>query len=380
MEINRHNYEAYLLDLIEGSLSVEEQRELQNFLLLNPDCNAELGEQEPWMLEMEQVSYSNSEHLKKEFPGPTSILTDHNFDLFSIARMEGDLTAEQSAAHQSMLIDDEQLSERWSEWQKTRLESEPLIYQGKDRLIHRKGLKRRVIWMTVVSTAAAITLLIVLFRTGPPVPQQELSVQTPQEGMSELAIQVPAQADERSNQAVVDLSTQTKVDLPTQTIVDPSLKITSNSPVHRAKDPVVSNNSEPDRSLEHDSELDVTSQDDLQAKVSGISLKQLNSLSAAIEAVPDQIEPLHVRPVPNHMSSLSIAQISEMDLQEVVKDYTEEKDISLLKIANAGIKGINKITKSDISLMASRDEKGDVSGFQLKSKRFSFVRPLGRED
>ncbi len=359
MEINRHNYEAYLLDLIEGSLSVEEQRELQNFLLLNPDCNAELGEQEPWMLEVEQVSYSNSEHLKKEFPGPTSILRDHNFDLFSIARMEGDLTAEQSAAHQSMLIDDEQLSERWSEWQKTRLESAPLIYQGKDRLIHRRGLKGRVIWMTVVSTAAAIALLIVLFRTGPPVPQQELSVQTPQ-------------ANERSNQAVVDL--------PTQTIVDPSLKITSSLPVHRAKDPVVSNNSEPDRSLELDSELDVTPQDDLQAKVSGISLKQLCNLSVATAAVPDQIEPLHVRPVPNHMSSLSIAQISEMDIQEVVKDYTEEKDISLLKIANAGIKGINKITKSDISLLASRDEKGDVSGFQLKSKRFSFVRPLGRED
>jgi hypothetical protein len=29
--------------------------------------------------------------------------------------------------------------------------------------------------------------------------------------------------------------------------------------------------------------------------------------------------------------------------------------------------------------MASRDDEGDVSGFRLKSKRFSLARPLGQE-
>jgi hypothetical protein len=30
--------------------------------------------------------------------------------------------------------------------------------------------------------------------------------------------------------------------------------------------------------------------------------------------------------------------------------------------------------------MASKDEEGEVSGFQLKSKRFSFARPLDRDE
>jgi len=60
-------------------------------------------------------------------------------------------------------------------------------------------------------------------------------------------------------------------------------------------------------------------------------------------------------------------------------EYTRERDFSMWTIANTGLKGINRITGSDISLMASRDEEGEVSGFQLKSRRFSMTRPLGRE-
>ena len=131
MEINRHNYEAYLLDLLEGRLSVDEQQQVHNFLLLNPDCGGELTEIEPWVLEGEEVCFQNSKLLKKEFPNPTTILTDHNFDLFSIARLEGDLTIEQEADYQSMLELDDLNAQQWDEWQRTRLVPESLLFQGK---------------------------------------------------------------------------------------------------------------------------------------------------------------------------------------------------------------------------------------------------------
>jgi hypothetical protein len=69
-----------------------------------------------------------------------------------------------------------------------------------------------------------------------------------------------------------------------------------------------------------------------------------------------------------------------MELSDIVETYTEENNISIWSIANAGIKGINKIVGSDISLLASRDEEGDVSGFQLKSRRFSLTRPLDQQE
>jgi hypothetical protein len=94
----------------------------------------------------------------------------------------------------------------------------------------------------------------------------------------------------------------------------------------------------------------------------------------------DQIQPLYIPPVDVQGSSLTLAQIYDQGLQELAENYVEENDISLWTIANAGIKGINKLAGSDISLLASRDEEGDISGFRLKSKRFSITRPLGREE
>lgn len=350
MKINRDNYEAFLLDLQEGRLSVDEQKHLHDFLQLNPDCDALLPEPEQWILEGSKVSYPGREQLKREFPAPSTILTDHNFDLFSIARMEGDLTGEQEEAHRSMVAGDEQRSSQWLEWQQTRLVSEPLLFKGKDRLKHKNGQRNRVIWMSVISAAAAVALLIVLLRTEPVLPQQELTLQTSPDAKAQQAVDVP----------------------------DP---ITPDLPVQKSKNPVMfSVKKDHERPVELEAKKAVVPQDDLQPRPVRISENRLNGLSLVGEPVPDRIEPLHVLQVSIHLGSLSVAQISGMDLQEIFEEYTEEKDFSLWTIANAGINGINKIAGSDISLLASRDEEGEVSGFQLKSKRFSLTRPLGQEE
>ena len=119
---------------------------------------------------------------------------------------------------------------------------------------------------------------------------------------------------------------------------------------------------------------------DIQPRVRAISVHLLPGTSAIKEAEQDRIEPLQIAPVPVHMRSLTLAQISDIGFQEALEEYADENNLSLWKIANAGIKGINKLAGSDISLLASRDEQGDISGYRLKSKRFSLTRPLGVEE
>lgn len=367
MKINRHNYEAYLLDQLEGRLSVEDQQKLHDFLLLNPDCSGELSEMDPWILEPEKVHFPNSKLLRKEIPSHSTILENHNFDLFSIARMEGDLNSDQIMAHQTLVEADDHIAQEWMEWQRTILVPEPLVFEGKDQLRRRNGSGPRVIILGVISAAAAVAMLFVLFRTGPDLPLQENALQALQEEVPQQALDVPAQSEAQI--ALVE-PVENQMD---QTTADP--------PAQKLKDPVLfSIKKDHDRSLELESEINVVPQDDLQPRVLASAANQLSRSSRVEEAVPDQIEPLIVPPVPIHLSSLSIAQISEMDLQEMIENYTEEKDFSLLKVANAGIKGINKLAGSDISLLASRDDEGDVSGYQLKGKRFSLTRPLARKD
>lgn len=369
MNINRHNYEAYLLDLLEGRLSVVEQQLLQDFLQLNPDCGGGLTEIEPWILEGEQVSFQNSELIKKELPGPDSILSDHNFDLFSIARMEGDLSQEQLAAHQSMVEGNDRSAQLWEEWLLTRMVPEALSFGGKEKLKHKNGQKSRVLWISIISSAAALAIVFILLRTGSTLPQQKLSVQAPVETSNQQEVFVPDQADMQVEDAVeVEEAVQVEDAVQVEEQLQSSNRLVT-----------VSVKMDYDRPVEEQSSRSVQ-RDDLQPRPLRIAENRLPASSQAGMPVADQIEPLYVPPVPVHLSSLTVAQISELDLQEMLEDYREEKDISLWKVASAGIKGINKLAGSDISLMASRDEEGEVSGFELKSKRFSVSRPLSREE
>jgi len=381
MKINRHNYEAFLLDQIEGRLSVEDQHKLHEFLLLNPDCREELSEMEPWILEPEKVRFQNSKLLRKEIPSHSTSLEHHNFDLFSIARMEGDLNSNQIMAHQIMVEADDRSAQEWMEWQRVILEPEPLVFEGKNQLRRRSASRSRVIILGMISAAAAVAMLFVLFRTAPDLPQQENAMQIPQE---ENVMQIPQEEtpQEETLQEAHDEPAQAEVQIAMTEPLDNQMdQVAADPPVQKLKDPVLfSIKKDHDRSFELEAEINVVPEDDLQPRVLASAANQLSRSPGATEAVPDQIEPLDVPQVPIHMSSLSIAQISEMDLQEIIEDYREEKDFSLLKVANAGIKGINKLAGSDISLLASRDDEGDVSGYQLKGKRFSFTRPLARED
>jgi len=372
MEINRHNYEAFLLDQLEGRLSVEQQQELDNFLLLNPDCARELSEIEPWTLRDDQLQFQNSDSLKKDFPNSSSIVTDQNFDLFSIARMEGDLTDEQVRAHQDLLEADDLKTKHWIQWQQTRLEGEAVSYPRKGRLLRKKGSKSRMVWMSIISAAAAVSLLIVLFRTVPDLPEQESYMQAPQEESSLQNLNTPPAED-------TDQTAQAEAETAIQEVQNPvpaSIK-----PVSVTKKVVsASVNPEPELKPEPISSVEEVAAEQVLVLSSALSAEQFSSSSMAREAVPDRIEPLNISPVPIHFSSLSLAQISDLGLQEMMEGYVEEKDLSLWKIADAGIKGINKLTGSNISLMASRDEDGEVSGFRLRFKRISLNRPLDGND
>jgi hypothetical protein len=385
MKIDRHNYEAFLLDKLEGRLSADKQQELENFLLLNPDCAGELTEQEVWILKDEKLPFQGNHLLKKDFPDHNSILGDHNFDMFSIARMEGDLSGDQIEAHQAMVEADEQKAHQWRQWQQVRLVDKALFFTGKDQLKRKKISNGRMMWMSVISAAAAVALLIILFRTAPDLPQRESYNQVSEEEISGQNQHIPFEQEEITQQ-----------EEPTQQAEPAQLKelLTVEEPAHfptlpartDPSDQQDGNISQPAEAMEpvHLSESSVISelepQSQIQPKAVALSASLFNRTSMVREADSDEIEPLRIPAVPVHNSGLTLAQLSDLGVQEMIEEYAEEKDFSLWKIASAGIKGFNKLTGSEISLMASRDDEGEISGYQLKSKRFSLTRPFGRED
>ncbi len=86
--INRENYEALLLDLIEGQLSMEDEKNLFQFLAENPDLEVDLDQMDI-SLPVFEASFPLKESIKKG--GLNKEINPGNFEQFCIARIEGDL-------------------------------------------------------------------------------------------------------------------------------------------------------------------------------------------------------------------------------------------------------------------------------------------------
>jgi hypothetical protein len=368
MKINRHNYEAFLLDQLEGRLSVEQQQELEQFLGLNPDCAGELTELESCFMEGKPLSFPHSASLKKGFPDAATVLTEQNFDMFSIARLEQDLSEEQTRAHQAMLEVDDHKAAQWIQWQQSRMIPETVVFPEKGRLYRRKESKSRLIWMSVVSAAAVLILLLILIGRDQDLPSQEAYV--------------PAFQGTESVQAQENLSENETVAEEGEPVYkqNPAVKDDPRGKTLKADPAPVFSSELCVKFMEPATPVQELPANSLSLIPGTISADHFNRTSMIGQVDADRIDPLHISPVPVHTSTLTLAQVYDQGLQELAADYVEENNISLWTIANAGIKGINKVAGSDISLLASRDEDGDISGFRLKSKRFSITRPLQGEE
>ncbi len=379
MDINRDNYEAFLLDHLEGRLPAEAAQQLREFLVLNPDCAMPPEGAGSWILEKNQVTFPGKAQLRKEFPDVNAKLDNANFDLFSIARMEGDLTESQVRDHAAMVAQDPMKSQEWAEWQRTRLIARPVVFMGKRKLMRRKGITSRVIWLTALSAAAVITLLLILMKSGPvnPEPQlaQEVETTSPR-GEDPLRM---ADTEDPPLNKVEDVVPVEKVVVPVAKDIAP----VEHKVEHHDKPGLFSikkNPGEPEPSGSGADSINSIRRETVQPRTLRIAGYNSGSAASVEPGSYDQIMPLDIGSSSIHLSSLSLNQIAEMDLQEIVEDYTQQNEISFWTIANAGIRGINRITGADMALLAARDEEGDLSGFRFKGKRFSVTTPLAQSE
>ena len=365
MDINRDNYEAWLLDQIEGRLTAEQDQQLRAFLLLNPDCAVGLDEVEPWVLEAEPVSYSGKSGLRRELPDQDSVVSEKRFDLFSIARMEGDLTDRQVDDHQRLIDGDEEKLEEWLVWKKTRLVGETILFKGKRGLKRRSAPRSRVLWISLASAAAAIMLFFVLFtvdqgETG----SEELVTLDPDTTIESVVEQKAPEAKELTPQGIEGVSKK-----PALLASEPGILS-----IKKHQDPP---------------ELTGVKRDSTNRKVSEESLKpgplRLATLEKGLmkwntEVNRDRIEPLDLPPFYASSEKSAFQQISEKGLRQSYRDFVDENDISILTIASAGIDGINYLAGSDLSLNLSRDDEGKVSGFRYRGDLLSVDTPLKKAE
>ena len=132
--IDHSNYEAWLLDRLEGQLTPEQERELDAFLLAHPDL-APYDEALPVVDPlMGALSTMDKEMLKRSIP-PVGMVDDKHVEDHLIARLEGDLDAVQLDALRAYLSANPEWLQADRTYALTKLVPEAMAFFGKQELV-----------------------------------------------------------------------------------------------------------------------------------------------------------------------------------------------------------------------------------------------------
>jgi hypothetical protein len=156
MKINTHNYEAYLLDFMEGNLSSSDEIELRKFVRLHPHLQIDLEKSDDLRLIPEKIIFDKKK-LLKENP-ETAINEISKIERLSIAFLENEMKQEE-LNELNLLIENRRYLQIFNNFQKIKLNKPKIIYKNKE-LLKRKSSK--YIFNFLYRAAAFIVLLLSL--------------------------------------------------------------------------------------------------------------------------------------------------------------------------------------------------------------------------
>ncbi len=175
-KINIENYEAFLLDYMEGNLNKEDALLLQQFVVLHPELNIDLNELELVELTEEGSVFENKNDLKKS---AAALVSEEHF----VNYIENTLESDEKIIIEQLAATHPELNKELTLYKKTILTADAsIVFENKCAL----KKEAKVIWLfsrQTLSMAAAILLIFgfwILFKFYSPIEKGiELSNNSP---------------------------------------------------------------------------------------------------------------------------------------------------------------------------------------------------------
>ncbi len=155
--ITKNNYEAYLLDYVEGNLSPELIADLMLFLENNPELKEDLDDFEIHELIPLKIGLSDKSQLKKE----GELVTLLNYEELLIAEIEGLNSPEISNQLNLFLNGNSILKKQLGVYQNTRLVAPEIVFDEKKTLLRKESKVIPLYWWS--SVAAAVIAILFWF-------------------------------------------------------------------------------------------------------------------------------------------------------------------------------------------------------------------------
>ena len=363
MKITRENYEQYFIDYLDGNLTGQEIIMLENFLIMNPQLCVELEG-----LEKVILSPDRDEHMEKsllKLPDVTLPVSDDNFEDFSIAASEGDLSENMIREFNNYL---ELHTEKLNDY--SILNQLHLIPDKKIRFQNKADLKKlapfhwKPIIYTTVSIAATFVLLFIIFKQDNGIHyirDEKITLNSPVI-TEKILVAEPELNDTIQKIRIPELQKSVKIEKPVLKEKEPEIQLTeiSQNQSDKIEKPDISDIIIP---VEIDLEL---------AEKTKITFPTNDSNLIKNESVP----------VSSSGEYLSLKEFARKQLNEKVLD---KKDDNLSKptawdAAVAGVKGINRLTGSNMRLEKRKNKDGKINSISFESGLLSFVKTVNSTD
>jgi hypothetical protein len=363
MNIDRSNYEIWLIDWLDGNLSEIQVEQLRHFLSENPGLQEEFDELSLFNLKPARKLFPNKNRLQKT----TANLSGLQLEYLSVAYLEKDLSPyEQTELKEKIEIDPEK-KKSFELIQKMRLSPVSFSYKHKKRLL-RRTVARNVIRLSLIGlSAAAIITLVVINSISIPRPWQVRFKKTSQTIVVDSTIQQPA-----LEKVPKVIQTEKKVIISKKQIKN----ILALSPK------TVSSISETNLNLPVENDSLVGSTALPRILINKIPVSQAFDLN--LETAPNTLIALNYTvPVPEYEDERSRLSkfIAKTFREKILKEKSaKDSPLKVYEIAEAGVSGLDKLLGWEMALDEKKDVNGELKSVYFSSKILKFNAPVKKSE
>jgi hypothetical protein len=363
MQIDRSNYEIWLIDWLDGNLSESQVAKLKLFLQDNPELKEEYEDLATFRLNASEESFQHKNNLKRSI----SSLPESQFEYLCIGFLEKDLSPVQQAELKEIIDRDPDKKMAFELIQKTRLSPPEIRFRQKNSLL-RKTAGQKIIRLSVFGlSAAAIIALVVINYISIPKTLQVKSGKTTLSVISDSAFHEPAAIKVPEKQ----VSEKTKIPKRKQSrnflavLNQPTIPLTESG-------------------LNHSSQTDSipASADTVRTLINKIPVTLAIGLKT--EPVPGSLIALNstvVLPEYDDGRSRLSKFIAKTFREKILKENTgKDSPLKAYEIAEAGVSGLNKLLGWEMALDERKDENGELKSVYFSSKILKFNAPVKKSE
>ena len=362
-EINRNNYEEWLVDYLDNNLTSADKVKVEHFLAIHPDISEELAELEMLPVD-ETIVFEDKKSLKKELD---DLIPSHysSQEEFLIAHLEGDLSSDQEKKYKLLVESNVEVKKDYDYLLLTKLKADTNI-RFEDKLSLKKGVQFTLSfalnkYANVLSIAAILIVLILMIN----VTSIKQSIIT----SPGLAVFQDIQKQNPKSRSW-SFNSNEKIEWPEKVLERNS---------HSAS-LAATNNAEQDVNLINKGDIVKIDNQQIQKQEGNLTVQQHVESEEKYDKKyriekATYTEIANAEPSTTPVSKFLAKQFRVKALNEDVS-ANDNRKLSGWDLADAGLRGFGKLFNKDIQLNKEYNEQGDLVALAYQSPNLGISTPL----